>query len=101
MTDPLRHEAFTQNLNTIFRVQVEPGKEIETELVEVSELKVSARQERFAVVFRGPNNEFLGQGLRHFTHDQMGEFSLFVVPVGKDEAGTSYEAVFNRIPRTD
>jgi len=27
----------------------------------------------------------------------MGEFELFLVPVGRDDGGTFYEAVFNRL----
>ncbi|SRR5258708_32456745 len=99
MIDPLQHEVFTENLNTIFRVQINPEREIETELVEVTELRMSAAQERFTVIFRGPNEVPLGQGMWNFAHDKMGEFSLFVVPISRDDSGTSYEAVFNRVPR--
>jgi hypothetical protein len=30
-------------------------------------------------------------------HDRLGTFDLFLVPVGADETGVSYEAVFNRL----
>ena len=101
MTDPLQHEAFAANLNTVFRIQVAETQHIETTLVQVSDLNITERQERFFIVFKGPNDPFLGQGMRHFTHDQMGEFDLFVVPVSQDESGTNYEAVFNRFRRKD
>jgi hypothetical protein len=40
---------------------------------------------------------FLGQGVRNFQHEQMGNFELFIVPVQQDAQGFYYEAVFNRI----
>ena len=101
MTDPLQHEVFTAQLNTIFRFQLAPDKEIETELVEVSDLKMYGAQQQFSVTFRGPNEVFLDQGMRHCTHDQMGEFDLFLVPISKDPQGFNYEAIFNRLPLQD
>jgi uncharacterized protein DUF6916 len=72
---------------------------VEAELTEVSELLLSPKQERFAIVFRTSNDTFLGQGQREIEHDQMGEFVLFLVPIGRDDEGTSYEAVFNRLAK--
>ena len=97
MTDGLTHEAFANCLNTNFRIRVDDSATIEGLLTEVSEHIVSPKQERFAVVFRAPNEMFLGQGMRRFEHDQMGEFDLFLVPISRDEEGTCYEAVFNRL----
>lgn len=101
MESSLQHAVFAAQLNTVFRVFVDDTNTIEAELVEVSEQKLSPRQERFAIVFRGPNDNFLGQGTRRFSHQQMGEFELFLVPISKDDQGTNYEAVFNRIPKND
>ena len=97
MEASLTHEAFTQQAGTKFKVQVDENTEVELELAEVSELKLYPRQEEFTIVFRGPSNAFLDQGVRLFTHDQIGEFELFIVPIRQDEQGFYYEAVFNRI----
>ena len=35
------------------------------------------------------------------THDSIGEFELFLVPVGRDDSGTFYEAVFNRLVKQE
>jgi hypothetical protein len=96
MEASLTHEAFAQHVNTRFQVPVDDTQRVELELAEVSELKESTGQEQFAVVFRGPNEMFLGQGTRSFEHDQMGQFELFIVPIRQDEQGYYYEAVFNR-----
>jgi hypothetical protein len=101
MADLPQHAAFAEHLNTIFRVYLDDANTIDTKLVEVSELILTPGQERFAIVFRGPNETFLGQGSRRFGHDQMGEFELFLVPISRDDQGTNYEAVFNRIPKND
>ena len=97
MEASLTHEAFTQQAGTKFKVQVDENNGVELELAEVSELKLYPRQEEFTIVFRGPSNAFLDQGVRLFTHDQIGEFELFIVPIRQDEQGFYYEAVFNRI----
>lgn len=101
MTDRLTHEALTKNLNTTFRIRVDDSATVETQLIEVSENKLLPRQERFEVVFRAPNEVPLGQGVRWFEHDEMGEFELFLVPISQDEKSTYYEAVFNRLRGDD
>ncbi|MGA6982749.1 MAG: hypothetical protein WBZ11_14440 [Candidatus Sulfotelmatobacter sp.] len=30
-------------------------------------------------------------------HDSIGDFELFLVPIARDDSGTHYEAVFNRL----
>lgn len=95
--ESLTQQEFAANLNTKFTVRAEPVGDIEVELTEVSELKRHPGQEYFSVVVRGPNQVFLNQGLRHFTHSALGEFELFIVPVRQDSNGYYYEAVFNRL----
>jgi uncharacterized protein DUF6916 len=97
MAAALTHEEFSKYLNTKFRIRVNDTEAIEAQLSEVSELLTSPRQERFSIVFRTVNETFLGQGMRHFEHAEMEPFDLFIVPIGRDEDGTSYEAVFNRL----
>jgi hypothetical protein len=93
----LQHENFAPRLDTKFRVKIDETNAVDLVLTEVSELKTSPRQEQFAIVFRGPLEMFLGQGLRQFEHDEMGQFNLFLVPINKDDNGFYYEAVFNRL----
>jgi hypothetical protein len=97
MEASLTHEAFAQQAGTKFQVQFDENTGVELELTDVSELKVYPQQEEFALVFRGPSDAFLDQGIRLFTHDQMGQFELFIVPIRQNEKGFYYEVVFNRI----
>lgn len=100
MDGSLTHEAFVQNLNTHFQVSADDSRQLDLELTEVSELKLVKTQEEFAVVFRGPLDHFLGQGVRLFVHDKMGQFELFIVPIRENAEGYFYEAVFNRFRDT-
>ena len=97
MIDQLTHENLSQNLKTTFRTTITPEQQVDLELTEVSELRRLPGQEQFSVVFRGPSGFFLGQGIRAFSHEHLGEFELFVVPVRQDAQGFYYEAVFNRL----
>jgi hypothetical protein len=97
MEASLTHEEFTKHAKTKFQVQFNENTPVELELTKVSELKLHPQQEEFAVEFRGPLDMFLGQGVRNFTHDQMGQFELFIVPIKQDAQGFYYEAIFNRL----
>jgi hypothetical protein len=35
--------------------------------------------------------------VRNVSHDQIGEFELFIVPIKQDDRGFYYEAIFNRL----
>ncbi len=98
MIERLEHEHFANRLNQNFRIRLNDQK-IDAVLCEVSEFLVSPRQERFAIVFRTSNETLLPQGQTAFEHDEMGEFELFLVPIGRDEQGSYYEAVFNRLAK--
>lgn len=93
----MNHEEFSRHLNTKFGIRISETQVIEAELTEVSEHLISPRQERFSIVFRTSNEVFFGQGLHRFEHDKMEPFDLFIVPIERDEEGTYYEAVFNRM----
>ena len=97
MTASLTHEAFAKTLNTIFHILIDDTHGVDLELTQVSEHLLSANQERFSLVFRGPNDQLLGQGMQRVEHDEFETFDLFLVPIGRDEAGPLYEAVFNRL----
>jgi len=97
MEGVLTHEVFSRHANSKFQVQLDENTGVELELTEVSDLRLIPDHEGFAIVFRGPLDNFLGQGLRSFSHDQMGQFEIFLVPISQDGQGFYYEAVFNRI----
>jgi hypothetical protein len=99
MVASLTEKEFSQHVNSKFRVNVGAESGVDLELVEVKGYMRKENEqtgmERFSIYFQGPGEPHLPQKLYTFQHDQMGEFDLFVVPVGKTEKGFRYEAVFN------
>jgi uncharacterized protein DUF6916 len=95
----LTEKEFSQHLNTKFRVNVDAPQPIELELVEVKGYHNKAEEqggmERFSVFFSGPADVQLRQRTYPLVHEQMGEFDIFLVPIGRSEQGFRYEAVFN------
>ena len=49
----------------------------------------------FSLIFVCEDQSVLPQGLYRLAHDGMGDVTLFLVPVGRDERGVSYQALFN------
>jgi hypothetical protein len=90
----LTAEDFRACLEAQFSV---PEGPIECELIEVNEFAgevTSAPRAPFAVVFRGPLEPFLPQGMHRFEHEALGSLDLFLVPIGPDDGAMRYEAVF-------
>ena len=104
MAATLTENEFSQHLNTKYRVNVDASKPIELELVEVKSYVnkdtpgEQEGMERFSIYFRGPADNFLPQGIFQVTHERMGDFELFLVPIAREELGFRYEAVFNYHP---
>ncbi len=97
MPGELNHSTFAEKLGATFRLLPDDGKTLDIKLTEVSDLQTSPHSEQFAIVFRGPAETSLTQGTHRLEHEDMGEFALFLVPVGSDAEGLLYEAVFNRL----
>jgi hypothetical protein len=49
----------------------------------------------FSLIFRGPRTPILCQRIYRLEHETMGALEIFIVPVGPDESGVLYEAVFS------
>jgi phosphoserine aminotransferase len=77
----LEQAEFAKHLHTKFRIRINESESVEAELADVSDLRLSERQERFAVVFRTSNETFLGQGTRDVEHDLMGNLLCSSFPL--------------------
>jgi hypothetical protein len=51
----------------------------------------------FSILFRGPTTPALEQATYILNHAELGELTLFLVPIAADDTGRTYEAVFNRL----
>jgi hypothetical protein len=48
----------------------------------------------FSLVFRGPPEPLLPQAIYALDHATLGRLEIFIVPIGRDATGVSYEAIF-------
>ncbi|MGE0128796.1 MAG: hypothetical protein AB7U82_12015 [Blastocatellales bacterium] len=95
--DHLNTAVFSEHLKTPFRVRVGEDRTLDIELIEVAPGRSTPRQEQFSILFHGPSDIFLPQRIYQIEHDVLGCLDLFLVPVGRQEDGFLYEAVFNRL----
>ncbi|MGI8642374.1 MAG: DUF6916 family protein [Pyrinomonadaceae bacterium] len=96
MLDTLKYEELAAQVNTKFLV-TETTEPIELELVEAIEPVIALQQEFFSLIFLGPKNLLLPQKIYQLAHERLGNGVLFLVPIGQNEEGIRYEAVFNRL----
>jgi uncharacterized protein DUF6916 len=97
MLEKLTCDTFAEHLNSQFRIQNGVANPITVELIEANEAGSSPRYEAFSIIFRGPSDTFLPQGIYPVDHDEIGTLELFIVPIRKDNDGLYYEACFNRL----
>jgi hypothetical protein len=88
--------AFQASVNSMFCVGAQSGEVVELELIEVRDGPPSQRFEQFALTFLAPPNVAPQQVLLRLEHDELGTMDLLLVPVGRDENGIYFEAVFSR-----
>jgi len=95
----LSAEDFKPFLEESFRLPIDEGQSLELRLIEVvgrrGDTVDGARRSPFSIVFRGPHEPALAQQICRLEHPRMGRLALFLVPVGPDEDGMRYEAVFS------
>ncbi len=93
-------ETFSGHLGGTFRIYAGSGEPLELELISATGLGgspeggASGRRQPFSIVFRGPGDILLPQRTYWVEHEQIGSFDLFLVPIGPDEKGLCYEAIF-------
>ena len=98
MLDKISAADFSPLINKKFRIYFEPSDPSIAELVEVDERDTPSDGERrqpFSIVFRGPGDKIWPQGMYKIENKSIGELELFLVPIGPDNEGLCYEAVFN------
>jgi hypothetical protein len=98
MSPDLTCESFEKHLGEKFRVVAEEVEGLELELIEASPIKTQqpgATRPPFSLVFRGPAEPVMNQQIVPLEHDTMGRLDIFLVPIGPDEQGMQYEAIFS------
>ena len=102
MLESFTRDTFASHLNERFQLQAAAAV-VELQLVELTDLSARSsapapadkpRRSPFSAVFLGPRDPILPQQTYRMSHDRVGSFDLFIVPIGRDQTGTRYEAIF-------
>jgi hypothetical protein len=90
---------FEDCLRGFFHVRLVDHSYYPLELIEARELPKSAapglHRTPFQLKFRGPGPGYLPQQIHLLQNDKLGTHPLFLVPIGQDQTGFVYQAVFN------
>jgi hypothetical protein len=93
---PLTIETFRPIVGQAFAVGEEGGALVDLLLVEAQPSDAGAHAPRpaFSLLFHGPADPLLPQATYRFEHPSLGAMEIFIVPLGRDEHGATYEASF-------
>lgn len=105
MQDQLTGANFSQYIGQTFQIVFDDHEPIPMRLHNVQMTKLSPIDDRnrytpeerrppFSLTFKGPAAFILPQRLYRFQHEGMGQFEIFIVPIGASPDDVSYEAVF-------
>ena len=97
------HQVFSACIGDDFRVQVDSDTHDNFVLISVSGLLESAvstpsnPKEHFSIIFECKNQAALPQKIYGFSNPKLGQFELFIVPIGPDRISKNmrYQAIFN------
>lgn len=95
MVEDLTARTFSGVSEDAFRIHRGASETLGVDLVSVSGPDEGSSGRPFSIVFRGPTGIPLPQRTYRVEHSEIGSFRLFLVPIGPDEEGLLYEAVFN------
>lgn len=102
MLDKLTSEMFVPYVNQRFLIHYGDAESIQVELISTTELDADATEDDhqlgripFSLVFQSaPSDSYLRQAMYKVEHTDLGALEIFLVPIGSDEHGVRYEAVF-------
>jgi len=97
MSALLSIEDFEPFLSQTLQIQFTPEVTMDAELIEVkpSESYAVLPRKAFSITLRtAQKDEYYPQSTFMVLHPVKGELPLFLVPLGPDEAGMRYEAIF-------
>lgn len=101
MLERFTREMFQTRVGERLRVRLPSGTTLDLELSGVRPLVDHAgdrlaegHREPFALTFTGPEGIGLPQATYHFTHDDLGEFEMFIVPIERVGNRLTFEAIF-------
>jgi hypothetical protein len=93
--EPLVFETFAARVGQEFRIEVDAATTVVTTLTSATAHGDGRVAAGFSLVFAGPVEPVLPQRTYRLVHDELRDLEIFIVPIGRDDAGVRYEAVFN------
>jgi hypothetical protein len=92
-------ETFAGLVGEAFRVTLDDGSMLELRLASATASPsrpnvAPPRRAPFSTVFHGPPEPILPQRTYPFQNNTLGEFEMFIVPIGPEGSAMQYEAVF-------
>ena len=103
MAEPvwITFDMFEGRVGERFELSGADGQAVSSELLEAVETTepggtgpAGQHRTQFSLVFRGPLEPALPQATYAVEHDELGHLDLFLVPIGRDDTGMRYQAVF-------
>jgi len=96
MLDKVTKETFEPIKGGMFALVLDEEQTLPLELSAVlgTGLQGLANREQFSLHFRGPATPVLPQRIYRLDHPELGALEIFLVPIRRDAAGITYEAVF-------
>lgn len=96
MLDNVTKETFEPRQGETFKLTDEEAGEIALELAEVrgTGLDGKAAREQFSLHFHGPREPLMPQRIYRLENATAGAMDIFLVPIARDDEGTTYEAIF-------
>ncbi len=102
MLDKLKIDDFEKHIGDTFKATPQEGEAFDLELRRADpspyqDAKESAGErdrDPFSVEFHARLPHYVEQQIFSIEHEKLGEFDLFLVPLGPDAEGHRYEAVF-------
>lgn len=97
--DHLAKDDFDPHVGDEFQLDVDGDQTLPLELVSShplsSDTVESATRTPFSLIFRSPGEQrHAPQRIYTVRHPELGAMEIFLVPIGPDEGGMRYEAVF-------
>lgn len=97
MRKTLTRRDFTRLLGDAFTIFFTPEYGSRSKLVEVGPVEYRARHELFRLVFEAPTNAPLVDQVYPIRNPYLGNFELFLKPIGESAAGIRFEGIVSRI----
>lgn len=89
---------FQPYLGETFEIRLDTGEDYGLELAQVEDLgeaPFAGARRPFSLIFYNPNRAaYLPQHTYHCHHSALGDLEIFITPLGPDQRGMRYQAIF-------